>query len=269
MQCNSIGVFHTNFSHKYDVPRQGVFFKGHPGVITLNPQCGYEQALRDLDGFERIWLIFQFHQNQGWRPTARPPIPPVGQDRVGVFASRSPYRPNALGLSCVSLLKVSGLEVLVDECDLLDETPIFDIKPYIPKVDAFPNALAGWVDLQEPLLWQVFSSFLFQTQSEWVLKHLLWDLQAFAQVQLSSNPFDDTRKRVKIQNPETFDAMLSYRTFRILFSYEADAKKIHLQRIFSVYSEDDLKNEEDRYFDKEMHRLFNLEFSDIKCQNLN
>ncbi|HHX15286.1 MAG TPA: tRNA (N6-threonylcarbamoyladenosine(37)-N6)-methyltransferase TrmO [Fibrobacter sp.] len=268
MQCNSIGVFNTNFSHKYDVPRQGVFFKGHPGIITLNRQCGYEQALRDLDGFDRIWLIFQFHQNQGWRPTARPPIPPVGQDRVGVFASRSPYRPNSLGLSCVRLLKVNGLEVHVDECDLLDETPILDIKPYIPKVDAFPEALAGWVDRQEPVLWQVSSSPFFQMQSDWVLKHLLWDLQAFAQVQLGSNPFDDTRKRIKIQNPEVFEALLSYRTFRILFSYEANTKKIRLIRILSAYSEADLKIVEDRYVDKEMHRRFNQEFDDKKCHNL-
>ena len=64
MQCDSIGVFHTDFSYKYDVARQGVFFQGHPGVISLNPGFDYEQALRDLGGFERIWLIFQFHQNK-------------------------------------------------------------------------------------------------------------------------------------------------------------------------------------------------------------
>jgi hypothetical protein len=176
-------------------------------------------------------LIFQFHQNKDWRPTARPPVPPLGRDRVGVFASRSPYRPNALGLSCVRLLKIKGLQLFVDECDLLDETPIFDIKPYIPKADSFPEARAGWVDLQDPFLWKIHSSSLFQEQQDWILKQLSWNLASFAQVQLSVHPLDDSRKRVCIKNKETQEAILSYRTFRILFSYNEESKGIFLKSI--------------------------------------
>lgn len=266
MQCDSIGVFHTDFSYKYDVARQGVFFQGHPGVISLNSGFDYEQALRDLDGFERIWLIFQFHQNKDWRPTARPPVPPLGRDRVGVFASRSPYRPNALGLSCVRLLKIKGLQLFVDECDLLDETPIFDIKPYIPKADAFPEARAGWVDLQDPFLWKIHSSSLFQEQQDWILKQLSWNLASFAQVQLSVHPLDDSRKRVCIKNKETQEAILSYRTFRILFSYNEESKEIFLKSIDTGYSKEDLALKEDPYNDKEAHRLFQRCFYDKKCQ---
>lgn len=266
MQCDSIGVFHTDFSYKYDVARQGVFFQGHPGVISLNSGFDYEQALRDLDGFERIWLIFQFHQNKDWRPTARPPVPPLGRDRVGVFASRSPYRPNALGLSCVRLLKIKGLQLFVDECDLLDETPIFDIKPYISKADAFPEARAGWVDLQDPFLWKIHSSSLFQEQQDWILKQLSWNLASFAQVQLSVHPLDDSRKRVCIKNKETQEAILSYRTFRILFSYNEELKEIFLKSIDTGYSKEDLALKEDPYNDKEAHRLFKIYFCDKKCQ---
>ena len=141
-----IGTFFGDAVYKYDAPRQGRLFAGHPGRIVLNSGMNFETALRDLDGFERIWVIFQFHENVGWRPTTRPPVPPKGKDRVGTFASRSPYRPNPIGLSCVRLLKIEGLTLYVDEADLLNETPVLDIKPYIPMADAFPDAKAGWVD---------------------------------------------------------------------------------------------------------------------------
>jgi tRNA-Thr(GGU) m(6)t(6)A37 methyltransferase TsaA len=269
MQCDSIGVFHTDFSYKYDVARQGVFFQGHPGIITLKSGFDFEQALRDLDGFERIWLIFQFHQNQGWRPTAKPPIPPIDRDRVGLFASRSPYRPNAIGLSCVRLLKINGLHLFVDECDLLDDTPILDIKPYIPKVDSFPDAKAGWVDLQESVLWKIESTPLFQEQQDWILKQLSWNMASFAQVQLSSYPLDDTRKRVVKKNNEANEAILAYRTFRILFSYNEEKKEILLKSIDSSYTNEELTSEEDQYKDKAVHRCFRMLFYDKKCQKQN
>ena len=138
-----IGYFYNSAHYKFEVPRQGVFFRGHLGKIELLPQKDFEIALRDLEGFERIWVIFQFHQNAEWRPTTRPPVPAAGKERVGTFASRSPYRPNPIGLSCVRLISVNGLTLTIDEADLLSETPILDIKPYIPKADAFPQAKAN------------------------------------------------------------------------------------------------------------------------------
>ena len=143
MQITPIGTFFGDAVYKYEAPRQGRLFAGHPGRIVLNEGQNFEMALRDLDGFERIWVIFQFHENEGWRPTTRPPVPPKGKDRVGTFASRSPYRPNPIGLSCVRLLKIDGLTLYVDEADLLNGTPVLDIKPYIPMADAFPDAKAG------------------------------------------------------------------------------------------------------------------------------
>ena len=157
MQFTPIGTFYGDAVYKYDAPRQGRLFAGHPGRIELNAGQNFEMALRDLEGFERIWVIFQFHENEGWRPTTRPPVPPKGKDRVGTFASRSPYRPNPIGLSCVRLLKIDGLTLYVDEADLLNGTPVLDIKPYIPMADAFSDAKAGWVEEQEGDLWMVLA----------------------------------------------------------------------------------------------------------------
>jgi tRNA-Thr(GGU) m(6)t(6)A37 methyltransferase TsaA len=152
------------------VPRQGVFYRGHPGRIELLPGKGFEQAIRDLEGFERLWILFHFHHNEGWRPTTRPPVPPKDRERVGVFASRSPYRPNPIGLSCVKLVHLKGLVLLVDEADLLEGTPVFDIKPYIPAADAFPEAKAGWVDSQIHDPWVVKRTDTFAAQSDWIYK---------------------------------------------------------------------------------------------------
>ena len=261
MQVTPIGTFFGDAIYKYDAPRQGRLFAGHPGRIVLKPGMNFETALRDLDGFERIWVIFQFHENEGWRPTTRPPVPPKGKDRVGTFASRSPYRPNPIGLSCVRLLKVEGLTLYVDEADLLNETPVIDIKPYIPMADAFPDAKAGWVEEQVGDLWNIEMSDVFESQNRWIADHSSFDLLSFAQVQLSrgnfsKDVFDSSRRRLTIdENSHT--GVLAYRTFRIHFSYDESARSVLLQRIASGYSAEDLKpGAEDKYGDKQLHREF-------------
>jgi tRNA-Thr(GGU) m(6)t(6)A37 methyltransferase TsaA len=265
MEINSIGTFFGDAVYKYDAPRQGRLFAGHPGRIVLNPGQNFEMALRDLDGFERIWVIFQFHENEGWRPTTRPPVPPKGKDRVGTFASRSPYRPNPIGLSCVRLLKIDGLMLYVDEADLLNGTPVLDIKPYIPMADAFPEAHAGWVEEQVGDLWTVEMSDAFAAQNRWIAERSAFDLESFARVQLSrgnfsKDVFDSSRRRLTVdENAKT--GVLAYRTFRIHFSYDDSCCKVVLQRISSGYSDADLNPEtEDKYGDKQLHRSFVNEF---------
>ncbi len=262
---NPIGTFFGDAIYKYDAPRQGCLFAGHPGRIVLSPGQNFEMALRDLDGFERIWVIFLFHENGGWRPTTRPPVPPKGKDRVGTFASRSPYRPNPIGLSCVRLLKIDGLTLYVDEADLLNETPVLDIKPYIPMADAFPEAKAGWVEEQEGDLWTVEMSDEFAAQNRWIAERSAFDLESFARVQLSrgnfsKDVFDSSRRRLTVdENAKT--GVLAYRTFRIHFSYDDSCCKVVLQRISSGYSDADLNPEtEDKYGDKQLHRSFVNEF---------
>ncbi len=263
MEVTPIGVFYGDAVYKYDAPRQGRLFAGHPGRIELKPGMNFETALRDLEGFERIWVIFQFHENEGWRPTTRPPVPPKGKDRVGTFASRSPYRPNPIGLSCVRLLKVEGLTLYVDEADLLNETPVLDIKPYIPMADAFPDAKAGWVEEQVGDLWDIEMSEKFAAQNRWISENSAFDLESFAQVQLSrgnfsKDVFDSSRRRLTIDE-KTCTGVLAYRTFRIHFSYNEQERKVVLLRIASGYTADDLKpGAEDKYGDKDLHRNFLL-----------
>lgn len=260
MNFEPIGFFHGDATYKYDAPRQGRLFAGHPGRIELMPGNNFETALRDLDGFDRIWVIFQFHENKGWRPTTRPPVPPKGRDRVGTFASRSPYRPNPIGLSCVRLLKVEGLTLYVDEADLLDGTPVLDVKPYVPLADAFPDARAGWVEEQVGEPWKIEAAPEFLQKSDWLRENSPFDILSFAKIQLSRGPFDTTCRRMEV-DVQKCTGTLAYRTFRIDFCFETDAQEIRLCDIRSGYSKIDLESSEDRYGDKDIHRKFNSLFN--------
>ncbi len=252
MELEPIGVFRGNAEYKYTVPRQGVMNPSHPGVVDLNPDHGFDQALRDLDGFERIWLIFQFHGNNNWHPTVSPPILPPGMNRVGVFASRSPYRPNPIGLSCVRLLAVEKLRLVVDETDLLDGTPILDIKPYITKIDSFPEVACGWVDRQHADVWTVEVSAHCHAQNEQIKAWQGPDLATIADVQLRENPFDSSRKRVSLDGTR---GILAIRMFRIAFVCDITMKRITLESIFSGYTQTELADfSTDQYGDKELHR---------------
>lgn len=139
-----IGYLRSVAESKYELPPQPDQSLHAQGVVEIVPGSNYEVALRDLDGFSRIWLIWWFHKNENWRPTTLPPRGRTG--RKGTFASRSPYRPNPLGMSNVKLVGVDGPRLYIGSHDLLDETPILDIKPYIPEFDSFPQESAGWYD---------------------------------------------------------------------------------------------------------------------------
>ncbi len=140
-----IGVIRTPYTDRYRAPRQpGVAAEGREGVIELVAGMNLEQAVADLAGFERVWVIVWFHRNVHWRPRVLPPR--GGRAKRSVLATRSPHRPNPLGLSVLRLLEVRGRTLRVADVDLLDGTPVLDIKPYVPYADAFPGARAGWLD---------------------------------------------------------------------------------------------------------------------------
>lgn len=254
---NPIGIFHSSAQFKSEAPRQGVFEEIREGQVILRAGENFEQALRDLDGFDRIWLLYLFDRNSNWRPTTRPPIPPAHADRVGVFASRSPYRPNPIGLSCVRLLGIQGLKLIVSEADLLDQTPILDIKPYIPQFDSFPEAKAGWLENQHRECWEIECTPLCMEQAQWVQKQCGLDLLHFAQLHLRHDPFDDTRKRVQIHERT---GSLAHRTWRILFELNREQKSLSLLSIGSGYSLQELNDSLDLYADKEIHRQFKSEW---------
>ena len=138
-----IGFFQGNTTSKHRAPRQPDATLGIDGTIELMKGQDFEQALLDIASFSHIWLIYGFHSAKGWKPMV---LPPRGDKKRGVFATRSPYRPNPIGISVVKLVKISGLKIQVQGTDLLDGTPIYDIKPYIPYADSISDANAGWID---------------------------------------------------------------------------------------------------------------------------
>jgi len=251
MNVDPIGFFCGDAVRKYETPRQGVFAGGR-GRVELLPGENFETALRDLDGFERIWLVFAFDRNAGvWRPTTRPPVAAAGRDRVGLFASRAPYRPNPIGISAVKLLSVKGLVLEVDEADLLDGTPILDVKPYVPAADAFPNARAGWVDDQTRDSWKVSFSPAFERVAAAVRAAGGPDLAATVALQLGHDPFDASRKRVVRTEA---GGVLSLRMFRIPFSADEPARTVAVDAPYTGYTPDELASQDDPYADKAVHR---------------
>lgn len=147
-----IARMHSDFSSKFGIPRQSGLVQQLESTIVFEPAYRNADALRGIEDFTHLWLIWQFSEavRQDWSPTVRPPRL-GGNTRMGVFASRSPFRPNNLGLSCVQLLGVEttqdvGTVLHVGGADLLDGTPIFDIKPYIPYADCHPEATGGFTD---------------------------------------------------------------------------------------------------------------------------
>ena len=156
-----IARMRSDFPTKFGIPRQSGLVEELESTIVFEPEFRNDDALRGIEGYSHLWIIWQFSQavRQEWSPTVRPPRL-GGNTRMGVFATRSPFRPNNLGLSCVKLIGVertesNGTVLHVAGADLMDGTPIFDIKPYIPYSDSFPDAAGGFTDTAEDFLLQV------------------------------------------------------------------------------------------------------------------
>lgn len=148
----AIGHIETDFPTKFGVPRQsGVISQSH-GRIVLEKKYSDPSAVRGLEEFSHIWVIWEFSEAKSdkWSPTVRPPLL-GGNKRVGVFATRSPFRPNPIGLSVLKLEKIDysakeGFSLIVSGCDMMSETPVYDIKPYLPYADSIPDAVGGFTE---------------------------------------------------------------------------------------------------------------------------
>ncbi|MBR1812032.1 MAG: tRNA (N6-threonylcarbamoyladenosine(37)-N6)-methyltransferase TrmO [Clostridia bacterium] len=149
--CTPIAVIHNDFKEKFGLPRQSGLSVHLLSEIIMEPPYRNPDAFRGIEDFERLWLLWEFSEAKkadGWSPTVRPPRL-GGNQRMGVFATRSPFRPNAIGLTCVKLEKFEitekyGPVLTVSGADLMDGTPILDIKPYLPYADSYPDAAAGF-----------------------------------------------------------------------------------------------------------------------------
>ena len=154
-QLKEIAHIRTDFPEKFGIPRQSGLVSELHSVLVFEPEFRVEEALRGIEQFSHLWLIWEFSKavRSGWSPTVRPPRL-GGNTRMGVFATRSPFRPNPLGLSCVRLDSVEhgtsdGTVLHLSGADLMDGTPIYDIKPYLPYVDSHPEAANGFALAQQ------------------------------------------------------------------------------------------------------------------------
>ena len=215
MEMHPIAHLRSDFPTKFGIPRQSGLVEELQSMIVFEPEYRSEDALRGIEDFSHLWLIWQFSQavREGWSPTVRPPRL-GGNTRMGVFATRSPFRPNNLGLSCVRLLgkrhtKEFGTVLVVGGADLMDGTPIFDIKPYIPYGDCIPQATGGFTDR--------VGKFLLKVDfPQELLKKLPPDKQAAAIGVLSHDP------RPSYQNQPGRVYGLSFGGFDIRFTVEEE-----------------------------------------------
>ena len=210
-----IGFVRSSYTSKYDAPRQpAVDDRSEPAVIELLPHKNFEQALEDLEGVERIWVIALFDQALNWKPKV---LTPRDRTKRGVFATRSPHRPNPISISAVNLLSVKGLTLHVETLDLLDGTPILDIKPYVPYADSFPSSKAGWLDelVEKQYNVNIPSSLEELDRSE---------LLAYARRVLTTDPWPHPYRRTKQVDDNAYE--LAYKAWRVYYSIDKDVVNV-------------------------------------------
>jgi len=257
IHINPIGYVHSDQKYRYETSRQGVLSSSPLSIIELLPNQNFEQAIIELEGFDRIWVLFQFHLNDNWKPMVQPPR--HTRKKIGVFASRAPYRPNSIGMSCVKLLKIEGLKIYISESDILDGSPVFDIKPYLPYSDSFPDAKTGWVKNGPESMYEVRFEERAAKQMQWLKEQANINLPGFAKLQLEFNPADDSRKRIKRvdANDEEQQYILAYRTWRIHYMVNETNRVVLITAVSSGYTNEELAHiQEDKYNDKALHQIF-------------
>ncbi len=254
-----IAFVRTSARYRYEEPRQPVF-SPTPAQIEFLPDAKFRDALSDLEGFQRIWVIAVFHLNlnpdrtSNWNPKVRPPVTPDNR-KYGVFSTRSPHRPNPIAISCVEVDKIEGSVIYLKTCDLLDGTPVLDVKPYIPEVDAFPNVRAGWRDQLRNEYWDIVFEEKMIAKADFLQKNGAPDMLSFCRIQLKLSPIDKTRKRITEYGGDLYS--IGCRTWRILFTVQAQTKQVTVKDVFSNYLPEELvEGTDDPYNDKELHRRF-------------
>ena len=241
-----IGIVHCDAVYTQETPRQGSFSR-RTAVIELAPE--YINALKDISGVSHIWIIWVFDRVKGWKSTVHPPTADFG---VGVFATRSPHRPNPIGITAAKLVKAEQTKLYVENIDLLDGTPVLDIKPYITEADSVPDAVVGWKE-QENFAIKEFSVLdAAQEKAQFVRENSKLDLLETSRVQLATRMLDPSRQRLTMNGNS---GILAFRTWRIHFTF--DGKSVTVTDIASGYTAQELAPDApDKYGDHDLHRRF-------------
>lgn len=239
LNLRPIGLVHSALKSKVEAARQPAAASGATARIELHSGQHFEHALEDLEGWERIWILFWFHLNGSWRPKVLPPRSASG--RKGVFATRSPYRPNPIGLSAVRLERIEGLTLHVRDVDLVDGTPVLDIKPYVPYTDAYPDSATGWLHDEglavqgatpaDPITaWAVHFAPLAAEQTSWIEARTGLDLRARITATLMLGPQPHAYRRIRRDGA---DYRLKVKEWRVQFTL--DRRDVRVLAISSGY----------------------------------
>ncbi|MBS0580119.1 MAG: tRNA (N6-threonylcarbamoyladenosine(37)-N6)-methyltransferase TrmO [Proteobacteria bacterium] len=231
-----IGYVHAAATTRVQAARQPRAAQGVPARIELLPGRHFEHALADLARWERIWVLFWFHRNPGWRPKVLPPRSTTG--RKGVFSTRSPHRPNPIGLSVVRLERIEGLVLHVRDADMLEGTPVLDLKPYVAYTDAHPQAGDGWLADQPPAgtppdpvpAYDIRFAPLAQQQVEWIETHAGLALGERVRATLTLGPQPHPYRRIR---REPAGLQLAVKEWRVRFRVEG--RVVHVTAVDSGY----------------------------------
>ena len=235
----------------YQVPFQTGLIDGFQAIIEFEDGYNFKEALKDLEGMERIWVVFAFHKAKNWKPKI---FPPRGDQKRGLFATRSPHRPNPIGMSAVKLVKVEGLKLYIEDHDLIDGTPVLDIKPYLPYVDSFSEAAHGWLENERiPEAYELLEEGDFTNKLQWLSENGELDLLPFIDVNLKLNPFP--RRGNRIVQDEEGNFILAVKTWRV--HYRIEEGKVVLENILSGYERDYIEGtKESKWDDVPIHQAF-------------
>lgn len=212
-----IGFVRSPWKDKRSAPRQPALARGVAGTVELYDRAEMRDALSDLEGWTHIWVLFWFHLNSTWRARVQPPR---SAHKRGVLSTRSPYRPNPLGLSVVRLERVEGSILHVRDVDIVDQTPVLDIKPYVAYTDAIPDAASGWlgpagdIALDAGPSYEVAFVERAEEQLSWLRPRVAFDLEGFARSVLSAGPAPHAYRRIRVQSGYS---VLSAKDFRLRF----------------------------------------------------
>jgi tRNA-Thr(GGU) m(6)t(6)A37 methyltransferase TsaA len=255
-----IGVVRSPLCTRVETPRQPRAAETIAGRIELLPGRNFEHALEDLAGWDYVWVLFWFHLNPAWRPKVLPPRSRSG--RKGVFSTRAPHRPNPLGLSAVRLERVEGLTLFVSGLDMIDGTPVLDIKPYVPYTDAYPRARSGWLQddargdepasAADPVAaYAVAYDPLALEQACWIEARTGLGLQERVTATLRLGPQPHPYRRIRREGPLL---RLAVQAWRVVF--EVAGRAVQVRRIESGYRPAELARAAPDDAERAPHREF-------------
>lgn len=202
-----VGILHSPYQRFYDAPRQpGVDGIAEELRVELYAHKNYEQALEDLSGCTHIWLVVYFHRAEGWKPKV---LPPRGRTKRGVFATRSPHRPNPIGITSCELVRVDGRNVYVRGTDLMDQTPVLDIKPYVAYADAHPESRVDWIDGLEESVYAIEGGSRLANE-------LPADVARHVMSVLGADPLPHPYRRIECLDGEVYE--IAVREYRVYYT---------------------------------------------------